>query len=526
MPAADRDTIWRIADSVHLLDADGQEEALSVLQDHLMELRMRPPDPSVGRVKGATKPQLALFDAFFRSPKDWMIYACAGANQSGKTDGVGVCFCKHIRDEARDGDVYWVLAQSYNTLKDIPLKVIYQFLPKSMFPPERREYDPTIHEIPVLKLKLPDGRGYCEVWWRSEDQGLMKLESARLNGIWWTECADQNIFDALLPRLVARNGWMLMDYVPFQGWHRTVLREKSAKPNSPIWYHKFVIADNAHNIGEKTIERMKASMSEKMWQIRGLGKEAAAQGAVYQNFDPDLHVIEPFKVPEYWPLYMAADWGFNAPHAFGLFAVSPNDTVYLVAEDYRAQMSVPDTVMALWEMVSSVRRLRLYPGCRDSGEMFEQLRAIDFRRRRHEMNDDFLVREIEMEGNAVREHVASEFSRVLTGPCAIDNQVFQDHGGQQTLAQEFFTAGLPVQPAVKRSIDATVEIVRRMFDTRKLLFFSTCPHVREDHVAWMYKEGKDHTVLPTDRYGDEYSHGCDMVRYAMQINMKFEEVAA
>lgn len=515
--------IYDLADRYETFSEQDQLRALKILKDRTIELRMRPPDPQRGRVKGATQPQLDLWEAFFS--RKYMVIAATGSNQSSKSDGVAVAFCKHIRDDAHNGDVFWVLAQSYNTLKDIPLKLIYQFLPSDMFPKGYEEYDPTMREIPTLRLKLPNNRGYCEIWWRSEDQGIMKLESARLNGIWWTECESQPIFDALLPRLVARNGWMLMDYVPFYGWHRTHLRERANLPGSPIWLRKFTIFDNRHNLEPGTIEKMKASMSPQLWEIRGLGKEAASQGAVYQNFSPELepdgHMVKPFPIPDYWPLFLAGDWGFNAPHAFGLFTMSPNDTTYLVAEDYRAKMTVFETVEALWEMVHSIRPLRLYEGCRTASEMFEEMRKIDYRRRRFEVDDDFFGNQIDMHENPIREHVTEEFTRVIPTGCVVDTQIFQRHGSiNGTLATEFQMAGLPVRPCSKKGRRGKggfdlpgVETVRRLFDMKKLMFFTTCPYTRADHVGWMYKEGKDHAVLPSDRYKEEGSHGCDMVRY-------------
>lgn len=521
-----KEDIWTIADTL----ASGQpvtlefaEKAMATLKDHRMELRMRPPDLAAGRRKGATKPQLELWEVFDNNiVTDGIkkIIACSGANQSSKSDGVGVCFCKYLRDHALNGEVFWVVAQSYPTLKDIPLKIMYEFLPESMFPENRRKYDPGIHEVPTLVLTLPGGRGTCEVWFRSEDQGLIKFESARLKGIWWTECGDQAIYEALMPRLLAKGGFMLMDFVPFYGWHRTMLKEKASQPNSPIWYKKFVVMDNAHNLADGAIERMKSTMSDRMWQIRGLGKEAAAQGVVYQNFDPDEHCVDSFRIPDWYPLYMAADWGFNAPHSFGLFTVSPNETIYLIAEHYEAQMGVFETVQAVWEMVSSVRKLKLYPGCPTSVEMFKQMRDVDFKRQ-IVVEEDYTRLVKDTPFNPIREHVRNEFDRVLASPCNIDNQIYQRHGGNLTLAQEFINAGLPIRPANKRSVDATVEMVRRMFDAGRLRFFKTCHHIREDHVAWSYKSGPDMTVADVDKYENQYSHGCDTVRYAVLMNPTF-----
>src|SRR5687767_11374153 len=38
------------------------------------------------------------------------IFVAMGANRSGKTVvGGGLCFCKYVRDKARDGDLFWCI---------------------------------------------------------------------------------------------------------------------------------------------------------------------------------------------------------------------------------------------------------------------------------------------------------------------------------------------------------------------------------------------------------------------------------
>lgn len=44
----------------------------------------------------------------------------------------------------------------------------------------------------------------------------------------------------------------------------------------------------------------------------------------------DVHLIEPFDVPEHWTRFNAFDWGFNHPFSFGHFATDTDGVVYLL----------------------------------------------------------------------------------------------------------------------------------------------------------------------------------------------------
>ena len=46
------------------------------------------------------------------------------------------------------------------------------------------------------------------------------------------------------------------------------------------------------------------------------------------------HVIEPFDIPKSWPIYMGYDFGYSKPFSFLWFAISPDDTMYIIAELY------------------------------------------------------------------------------------------------------------------------------------------------------------------------------------------------
>jgi len=50
------------------------------------------------------------------------------------------------------------------------------------------------------------------------------------------------------------------------------------------------------------------------------------EGAFFDNFDANRHVVRPFDVPEEWTRFRAGDWGSAKPFAFGWYAIA-QDTI-------------------------------------------------------------------------------------------------------------------------------------------------------------------------------------------------------
>ncbi len=75
----------------------------------------------------------------------------------------------------------------------------------------------------------------------------------------------------------------------------------------------------------------------------------AVAGQVFTEFrtmqmpdEPDnaIHVIKPFPIPEYWPVVLAIDWGFDHPMWAGFFAIAPNERFYLCEEFTAKQVKI------------------------------------------------------------------------------------------------------------------------------------------------------------------------------------------
>jgi phage terminase large subunit len=79
------------------------------------------------------------------------------------------------------------------------------------------------------------------------------------------------------------------------------------------------------------------------------GRWAAAEGVVWDAFDPAVHIIDPFDVPESWPRWVGIDFGYTAPFTALLFAEDGDGRLYLMREWVRSQMIVEDHARVIRE---------------------------------------------------------------------------------------------------------------------------------------------------------------------------------
>jgi hypothetical protein len=102
------------------------------------------------------------------------------------------------------------------------------------------------------------------------------------------------------------------------------------------------IHHNPHLAGgeyERTLEAMSAekrkSLKDGRWDIFA--------GAQFSEFNPRVHVVDPFPIPAHWPRWRGADDGFSAP-ACCIWLTQNPDTKQLAAynELYKAGMTGPD----------------------------------------------------------------------------------------------------------------------------------------------------------------------------------------
>jgi phage terminase large subunit len=127
-------------------------------------------------------------------------------------------------------------------------------------------------------------------------------------------------------------------------------------------YHSTAL-DNTHNPPD---------FAERLGMFKGiyydryvLGKCVGAEGLVYDCYDPAVHVIDPFQIPEDWPRYRGIDFGYaeafvclwaaRQPHEPTEHFPYPKDSIFVYREIYRRHELVENHARAIRARSQTVR---------------------------------------------------------------------------------------------------------------------------------------------------------------------------
>lgn len=93
--------------------------------------------------------------------------------------------------------------------------------------------------------------------------------------------------------------------------------------------------------GRRTMEVLKNLTGVRYLRLY-LGKWAAAEGVIYEDFDREVHLINPFPIPADWVKFRAIDFGYTNPFVCQWWALDPDGRLYLYREIYMTHRLVED----------------------------------------------------------------------------------------------------------------------------------------------------------------------------------------
>jgi len=91
--------------------------------------------------------------------------------------------------------------------------------------------------------------------------------------------------------------------------------------------------------GEKTMKVLD-SLTGLRYKRGRKGLWVSAEGQVYDNFDPETHVIDPFEIPAEWARYRVIDFGYTNPFVCQWWARDHDGRFYLYREIYMTHRTV------------------------------------------------------------------------------------------------------------------------------------------------------------------------------------------
>ena len=125
------------------------------------------------------------------------------------------------------------------------------------------------------------------------------------------------------------------------------------KAGKYLFKRKFIPArlkDNPYLSQQGDYEAMLLSLPEQQRRQLLDGDWDIKEGAAFTEFDRNLHVVEPFRIPSNWVKFRACDYGYGSSSAVLWFAVSPSEQIIVYRELYVSKVLATDLADRVLEL--------------------------------------------------------------------------------------------------------------------------------------------------------------------------------
>jgi len=121
--------------------------------------------------------------------------------------------------------------------------------------------------------------------------------------------------------------------------------EGHSKEGKALFKRKFIPArliDNPYLAQQGDYEAMLLSLPEQQRRQLLEGDWDIKEGAAFTEFNRDIHVIEPFNIPNNWVKFRACDYGYGSKSGVVWIAVSPSEQLVVYRELYVSKVLATD----------------------------------------------------------------------------------------------------------------------------------------------------------------------------------------
>lgn len=266
-----------------------------------------------------------------------------GGNRTGKTEcgaveAIWLALGIHPYKTNKPNVSGWVVSLSTRVQKDVAQKKILSYLPAKyiediiMISGKKQSAETGIIETIVVKNAF-GGKSY--IGFKSCEEGREKFQGASLDFVWFDEEPPKDIYDECKMRVLDKNGEIFGTMTPLKGLsfvYDEIYLNQSLDDEVYCIFMEW--ADNPF-LPAKEVERLSKTMSEEELESRRYGKFVDKNSSlVYGEFDPSIHVIEPFDVPKEWFDQISIDPGLKNPLSCHWYAVDGDGNVFVIAEHY------------------------------------------------------------------------------------------------------------------------------------------------------------------------------------------------
>ncbi len=271
-----------------------------------------------------------------------------GGNRSGKTEcgaveAVWLARGIHPYRKNRRATNGWVVSVSYEVQREVAQAKILKFLREEWIEDivmhSGKRSSPKHGIIDYIVIRNISGE-MSTIGFKSMDQGREKFQGASLDYVWFDEEPPLDIYQECRMRVMDKCGEIFGTMTPLKGltWVYNEIYINN-KQNSEIWHTTMQWEDNPF-LDKKEIELLTLTLNDESIKSRKFGKFSHAEGLVYSEFDPSIHVVDPFDVPVEWYDNISIDPGLNNPLSCHFYAVDYDGNIYVIAEHYEKEQDI------------------------------------------------------------------------------------------------------------------------------------------------------------------------------------------
>ena len=134
-----------------------------------------------------------------------------------------------------------------------------------------------------------------------------------------------------------------------------------AKAGKPLFKRRFIpakLVDNPYLAESGDYEAMLLSLPEQQKRQLLDGDWDIKEGAAFTEFNRNLHVVEPFDIPNNWVKFRACDYGYGSYSGVLWFAVSPDEQLIVYRELYVSKVLATDLADMVLELEAEDGNIR------------------------------------------------------------------------------------------------------------------------------------------------------------------------
>ena len=281
-----------------------------------------------------------------------------GGNRTGKTEcgaveTIWLARGNHPYRKNKPNTIGWVVSLSTQVQRDVAQKKILSYLNPDwivdIVMQSGKKDSAMTGIIEQILIKNVFG-GISIIGFKSVEQGREKFQGTSLDYVWFDEEPPFDIYLECKMRVIDTCGEIFGTMTPLKGltWVYNIIY-LNERNDEEVWHENISWKDNPF-LNKKEIKSLMNTLSKDELDARNNGNFSYSGGLVYNNFDENVNVIEPFNVPKEWYDNIAIDPGLKNPLSCHWYAVDYDGNIYVIAEHYEAEKSIEEHSIKIKEI--------------------------------------------------------------------------------------------------------------------------------------------------------------------------------